>query len=181
MGDDGGAVMEGITVFGLNGSGGSNVGLTANGVPVLLTSRAEHDAACVDLAAEIRNAGDRLEIRAAQEKRHAAEVAVLREKIATLQAQRDAARATIEAATRGARRFFGQVLCKPHSKGEWSGAVWLLDPEKQEGSFGLLFGSLAEVRAAHPELWIVGLRDDGILLDARPLAALSHQAPGGES
>ena len=163
-----------VTVFGRNSTGGSNVGLSVSGVPVLLTSRGpEHDARCVELADEIRNAGDRLEIRAAQDRRHEAEVAKLRATIRTLAANVESARRTIDAATRGERRFNGPVLCKPHSKGQWDGPVWLLDPEKREGGFGLYFGSLAEVRAAHPELWIVRIENDGILLDARPLGGAS--------
>ena len=165
---------EGVTVYGTNPSGGHNVSLRVAGVPVLLTSSgAASDAACLALAAEIQNAGDRLEIRAAQERRHEAEAADLRAKMRMLAANVDSARRTIDAATHGERRFNGPVLCKPHSKGQWDGPVWLLDPEKLEGGFGLYFGSLAEVRAAHPELWIIRPEGDGILLDARPLGGAS--------
>lgn len=166
---------DGITVFGQNGRGGHSVGLRAGSVAVLLTSDGpETDAACVELAHEIRSANDRLEIRAAQVERHEAEVESLRAKLRVLTAERDALRDTIEHATRGARRFNGPVLCKPHSADAWDGAVWLLDPEKQDGGFGLYFASLAEVRRAHPELWIVGLSEGGILLDARPLGGVAR-------
>ena len=159
-----------ITVFGTNARQGHSVGLRVRGVAVLLTSEGpEHDASCVALAEEIARAGDAADVRAAQETRHAAEVADLRAKIGTLAAHVESARRTIDAATRGERRFNGPVLCRPHSRDQWDGPVWLLDPEKLDGGFGLYFGSLAEVRAAHPELWIVRVQDGGILLDARPL------------
>jgi len=90
----------------------------------------------------------------------------------TLAAQLRAARARIaeleaanEAAVTGRRRFFSPVLMKPAS-GDWAGAVWLLDPVKQERGLGLCFDSLAEVRRLHPELWVIGVRDGGVLLDA---------------
>ena len=57
------------------------------------------------------------------------------------------------------------MLLKPATPGAWSGEVWLLDPTKQEQGFGLRFESLAEVRRSHPELWVVGIVDDGVLLD----------------
>lgn len=66
----------------------------------------------------------------------------------------------------GRRRFFGPVLMKPARPGEWDGEVWLLDPEKRERGFSLRFESLAEVRQLHPELWVVGVVDGGVLLDA---------------
>lgn len=71
-----------------------------------------------------------------------------------------------EAAVTGRRRFFGPVLMYPVHTGNWHGEVWLLDPVKQERGFGLRFDSLAEVRRMHPELWVVGVRDGGVLLDA---------------
>jgi len=71
-----------------------------------------------------------------------------------------------EAAVTGRRRFFGPVLLVPVTPGDWSREVWLLDPVKGFKGRGLRFASLAEVRSLHPELWIVGTTDSGILLDA---------------
>jgi len=70
-----------------------------------------------------------------------------------------------EAAVTGRRRFFGPVLLKPARPGDWSGEVWLLDPVKKEHGRTLVFDSLAEVRQLHPELWVVGVVDGGVLLD----------------
>ncbi len=75
-----------------------------------------------------------------------------------------------EAATTGRRRFFGPVLMQPAVPGEWGGAVWLLDPEKGTRGRGLHFSSVAEVRALHPELWVVSASVDGIILDVTPSA-----------
>lgn len=75
-----------------------------------------------------------------------------------------------EASLTGRRRFFGPVLLKPSMPGDWAGQVWLLDPVKQEHGRALVFGSLAEVRRLHPELWVVGIVDGGVLLDALPLS-----------
>lgn len=70
------------------------------------------------------------------------------------------------AAIAGRRRFFGPVLMRPARAGDWTGAVWLLDPVKQERGSGLRFDSLAEVRSLHPELWVTAVVDNGVLLDA---------------
>jgi hypothetical protein len=50
--------------------------------------------------------------------------------------------------------------------GDWHGEVWLLDPVKQERGRGLRFANVAEVRALHPELWVVSVQGDDVLLDA---------------
>lgn len=71
-----------------------------------------------------------------------------------------------EAAISGRRRFFGPVLMRPARPGAWDGEVWLLDPEKGERGLGPRFASVAEVRALHPELWVVTADADGVLLDA---------------
>lgn len=89
----------------------------------------------------------------------------LRAKVQKLEALVADLRAVNEAAITGRRRFFTPVLLKPATPGAWNGEVWLLDPTKQERGFGLRFESLAEVRRSHPELWVVGIVDDGILLD----------------
>lgn len=89
--------------------------------------------------------------------------------LATARARAAAAEAARDAALTGRRRFFGRVLMKPATAGIWDGPVWLLDPEKQEKGLGLRFDSAAEVRLAHPELWVVGMSQDGVLLDAAPI------------
>ncbi|MFZ5440489.1 MAG: hypothetical protein ACOZQL_10800 [Myxococcota bacterium] len=71
-----------------------------------------------------------------------------------------------KAAVTGRRRFFGPVLLLPPRPGDWSGEVWLVDPVKREYGRALVFDSLAEVRRMHPELWVVGVVDGGVLLDA---------------
>lgn len=71
-----------------------------------------------------------------------------------------------EAAITGRRRFFGPVLMKPAKTGDWSGAVWLLDPDKLDSGLGIFFASVADVHALHPELWVVNVTADGVLLDA---------------
>lgn len=75
----------------------------------------------------------------------------------------------LDAALKGTRRFFGPVLLKPEMPGDWKGAVWLLDPDKQEKGWGLRFDSLADVRREYSELWIAARVNDGILLDAAPI------------
>lgn len=70
-----------------------------------------------------------------------------------------------------------------------SGEVWLLDPVKKHRGRGLVFANLAEVRRLHPELWVVDVCDDGLLLDAwgdtaraeRDDALRRQGPPGGES
>lgn len=89
--------------------------------------------------------------------------------LATARARAASAEAARDAALTGRRRFFGRVLMKPATAGAWDGAVWLLDPEKQEHGLGLRFDSAAEVRSAHPELWVVGMSQDGVFLDAAPI------------
>jgi len=71
-----------------------------------------------------------------------------------------------QAAIAGRRRFFGPVLMRPEKPADWSGPVWLMDPEKQERGQCLPFNSVAEVHAMHPELWVVKADADGVLLDA---------------
>ena len=81
-----------------------------------------------------------------------------------------AAESALSAALSGTRRLFGRVLMKPSTAGAWNGEVWLLDPERKERGLGLRFDSVADVRIAYPELWVVDVTNDGVLLDAAPLA-----------
>lgn len=168
------SVHPNISVYGENARRGHNVAVRVDGVSVLLTSEGpDHDARCVDVAIALLDLDAAAEARQAEREQHEAEVAALRTRLGEIARERDAALRSLEGATRGQRRFNSAVLCVPHSKGEWDGAVWLLDPEKRESGFGLLFGSLAEVRKAHPELWIVRPDGDGVLLDARPLGGVA--------
>lgn len=88
------------------------------------------------------------------------------ERIGLLERRLAEQRTIAEAAVAGRRRFFGPVLLVPVVPGDWSREVWLLDPVKGFRGRGLRFASLAEVRSLHPELWIVGTTESGVLLDA---------------
>lgn len=163
--------QAGVSVHMANANGGRNVSVGLNGVRALIQSDGpEMDSDCLRVALVVADVAGTVRIHDAQLAQRDAEIGRLRSTCDLLQSQRDCARSTLDAALVGHRRFNGPVLCRPHTRGDWSGAVWLLDPEKQESGFGLLFGSLSEVRKAHPELWIADVRDDGVLLDAAPLA-----------
>lgn len=161
-----------VTVYGLaNTYGGHDVEVgVGDDFRVSIRPRGpEHDAAALDLASAIVDASAvqaqiEVERRAREEDRAAANATFVR-----LSAERDAAHAALRAAVEGRRRFFGPVLCMPATEDDWSGEVWLLDPDKRESGFGLRFKSLAEVRERHPELWIVGVVNGGVLLDAARL------------
>lgn len=157
-------------VYGTNGSGGHNVGVEVDGHQVLIQSSGpEDDAACVRLAESIENAGTLAEQLEETKRRHAEELAAAKAANEALRARLAQAEASLRAAIEGERRFFGPALCVPANAGDWSGPVWLLDPEKRENGFGLRFESVRELRAAHPELWIVDVTDGGVLVDAVPL------------
>jgi hypothetical protein len=93
----------------------------------------------------------------------------LRDALTKARTSRKTAESALDAALSGKRRFFGRVMMKPAMPGDWTGEVWLLDPEKQERGWGMRFQSTADVRREYPELWPVGKTHDGILLDACPL------------
>jgi hypothetical protein len=156
----GAAVDERLTVFGSNGSGGHSVGVRVGGLAVLVSSSGpEQDEPARELAAAI--------LAAAEERRaHTAEMERAEDIIRTLRAERAAAREALRCAVEGRRAFFGPVLCVPVVAGDWTGPVWLLDPEKRHDGHGLRFESLLELRALHPELWIVDVTERGVLLDA---------------
>lgn len=90
----------------------------------------------------------------------------LRQQIQAARARIAGLEQSLESAISGRRQFFAPVLLKPAVAGDWSGRVWLMDPERQERGRCLPFASLAEVRREHPELWVVGAQDGGVLLDA---------------
>jgi hypothetical protein len=160
--------MDGLTVYGRNrnGAGGRNVSISIDGLTVLIQSNDEEtNARAVAVARTLIDHG---EVLAALE-RCRGEVTALKQNLVEQRAAAAAARANLLAAAEGRRRFFGPVLCVPAQGGDWSGAVWLLDPEKGERGRGLRFASLAELRARHPELWIIAVTDRGVLLDAATL------------
>ena len=161
-------MSAGLHVYGERGNGARAVGVdVAEGVTVLVTpSDGQHNDAALAVARDAHDAGcERAALRA--ELGHAKRAhELLSKRIRELEAQRDAAEARAIAATHGRRRFFGPVLLVPARTGDWSGEVWLLDPIKRERGRALVFASVAEVHALHPELWVVEVRADGVLLDA---------------
>jgi len=157
-----------ITIFAKNGSGGHNVGVDG---AVINSSGPEDDARAISVALMVADASAATAAHQSALRALERENADLRRKLENVSRQRDVARELHASAISGHRRFSGPVLCKPALPGKWGGDVWLLDPIAQERGFGLRFDSLSDVRRAHPELWIVDVRDSGILLDAFPLAA----------
>lgn len=94
------------------------------------------------------------------------EVITLRDALTKARSARNVAENALSSVLTGKRRrFFGRVMMKPTTPGDWRGEVWLLDPEKQERGWGMRFASTADVRREYPELWPVGKTHDGILLD----------------
>lgn len=155
--------MDDVVVYGRNSGGGHHVGTVVDGLRVLVSSDSEGtDERAVRLAEAIRDAGHEREVAAR-------DLRACNEHRRRLSAERDGARHALQAAIAGRRRFNGPVLLVPAMAGDWSGAVWLQDPEKRDRGFGLRFESLAEVREAHPELWVVGMNEHGVLLDAAVL------------
>jgi hypothetical protein len=164
---------EGLTVYGRNrnGDGGRNVSLVVDGLTVLIQSDdAASDEKAIEVARALKRRGDLLAEAQKLRSEHAEEVAALKRRNEELHVKAAAATASLQAAAEGRRRFFGPVLCVPTTAGDWSGAVWLLDPEKGERGRGLRFASLSELRELHPELWIVSVTERGILLDAAKLS-----------
>ena len=157
-----------VTQYGAREGGIRAVGVrTADGMAVLVTPPdAKHNEAAKRLALDVgaQSQADAV-LRAALEQARA-EVELLKEVGRNLDRKLAEARQINDAAIAGRRRFFGPVLMKPVISGDWSGEVWLLDPVKLERGTGLRFISVAEVRALHPELWVVSTTADGVLLDA---------------
>ena len=96
------------------------------------------------------------------------EVERLRNALSAARTELRAARESVEAMATGEPRLFGTVLLKPTVAGDWSGPVWLLDPEKQDRGYGMRFESLASARTAFPELWPIGNTQDGVLMALVP-------------
>lgn len=162
-----GPVAETVTVYGPRPQGGRNLGVSLSGVTVLLSPADEsHQEDAEHIA--LRLLGEHAERESLLSQLREAEVAAaaLMEKLQHANEARRAAESRAESAITGRRRFFGPVLLVPASSGDWAGEVWLLDPDKRERGVALRFASVAEVRAAHPELWVAGAAHGGVLLDA---------------
>ena len=165
-----------IHVFGRNASGGHNVGIDACGLRVLVESRDEStDESAVQLAQRIDAMARGVGVSIFQKAVYEREISDLRETVARMERQFVKARATLDAAVTGRRRFFGPVLLSPGSEG-WHGDVWLLDPTKEDAGMGIRFESLAALREEHPELWIVDTHPRGVILDALPLPGAQDRA-----
>lgn len=150
-----------------------------DGITVLVTPRhADDNKRALQVATRIADA--ELDAKAQQVAlealQHANDVFATRIRALTLKVE--SAEQRLEAAETGRRRFFGPVLLVPVRAGEWSGEVWLQDSVKGDRGTALRFASLMEVRALHPELWIVEVRPEGVLLDAAKLP--TKTAEGGE-
>lgn len=157
-----------ITQYAPNANGARYLSFDAgDGISVLVQPVSERDnARAAELAAELT---DVAQARAAME----FALQASKNEAADLRMQLDKVRAQVRdletintAAISGRRRFFGPVLMRPETPRDWTGRVWLMDPEKRESGHCLTFASVAEVRAMHPELWVVDVDTDGVLLDA---------------
>ena len=150
----------------MNGARSIGVDFALDGVRVLIEpSTSDGNATARELADRIADDENTRLALSVQLEAERNEARRLREQIRKLETKLAEQRAISEAAISGRRRFFGPVLMRP-VKSDWSGEVWLLDPEKKERGAGLRFASVAEVRTLHPELWVVAVTDDGVLLDA---------------
>jgi hypothetical protein len=158
-----------VFIYGRNGNGGHNVGVAVDGTRVLIESRGEeHDKEVERLARSIAEKHEANVVSDGERRAHKVTVSRLSESLERANERARMARSALESALNGRRRFFGPVLCVAGPDG-WSGEVWLLDPQKRESGFGLVFDSLAHLREMHPELWIVRPEVDGILLDVCPI------------
>lgn len=162
-----GWVMSAITQYGARGGGARALGLTVDGIAVLVTpSTADENVKAARLAEQICDAGLVDAVRVETINGLKADLDAAKARASQAAARIAALEAINAAAIAGRRRFFGPVLMKPAIDGNWAGEVWLLDPEKKERGVGLRFASVAEVRALHPELWVIGATADGVMLDA---------------
>lgn len=158
--------MTDITRFMQRPDGARNLEVTlASGVRVLIQAPSgetqEHaERAALEIAEHDR------EFRAMAE-----EAEILRNALTAARAELASARAAIEAMATDEPRLFGNVLLKPAVTGNWTGEVWLLDPEKQERGYGIRFKSLADARTAFPELWPIGNTSDGVLMALVPFTS----------
>jgi len=146
---------------------GGNAGFSVPGANVLVSPTGDGNAQTThEVAARILDTEAWAAAKVAEIARLDRLVSELRDRAERAESKLSHQRVINEAAIAGKRRFFSAVLMKPTAPGDWSGEVWLMDPTKQEKGNALRFSSLAEVRAEHPELWVTGTTDDGVLLDA---------------
>lgn len=152
--------MAEITQFRKLENGSRTLGVRMGSVSVLLQPDGEeHQADAQRIAEQISGAADRMAQLEAEVSSKGAVIADLRRRV-------EASEARLGALLDGKRRFFGPVLVKPNTPGDWTGTAWALDPDKQEGARGIMFASLSALRWEHPELWPIGVMDGGILMDA---------------
>lgn len=158
----------GISIYAARVNGARTVSFDAgDDVRVLVEPGSEDgNARAQTLAAELSDVAQTRELASAAELAAKVEVDAVREQLFKARAQIQRLEAINAAAIAGRWRFFGPVLMKPAKPGDWTGEVWLLDPVKQECGQALCFASVAEVRALHPELWVICTTVDGVLLDA---------------
>lgn len=146
---------------------GGNAGVSVPGANVLVSPTGSGDAQRAhEVAAAILDTEARFSVLVKQIEDRDRDVARMQARIDQLQSRLDHQCVINKAAIEGKRRFFSAVLMKPKTPGDWTGEVWLMDPVKQEKGNALRFSSLAEVHAEHPELWVTGTTEDGVMLDA---------------
>lgn len=158
----------GLHVFGARDNGARAVGVDVHERVQVLVTPSDGDAndEALAVARDVLDAGcERAALRAELEQAKRT-IARLSDRVRELGAERQDAENRVTAAATGRRRFFTAVLLVPAKPGDWSGEVWLLDPVKKYRGRTLVFASVAEVRTQHPELWVVEVRADGVLLDA---------------
>lgn len=157
-----------VTTYSTRENGARALGLQpTEGVSVLITpSTAAENARAAEIAKQFLNAEQVDEARVTCIGLQRAEIEALKTRLREAQVRIAALERINEAAILGRRRFFGPVLMKPAVAGDWSGEVWLMDPTKRERGTALRFKTVAEVRALHPELWVIGTSSDGVMLDA---------------
>jgi hypothetical protein len=162
------AIDAGLRIYGARANGARAVEVEVpENVKVLVTSGdGERNETALAVARDVYKAGwERAGLRVELDNAKRCHKQLL-ERIRELEEQLAEAEVRERAATDGKRRFFGPVLMVPKHEGDWSGPVLLQDPDKRERGRSLVFASVAEVRALHPELWVVEVRDGGVLLDA---------------
>ena len=81
-----------------------------------------------------------------------AQVEHARATTAAARQRRDDAERPLALMTGPRQRFFGAVEVRPASGDAWIGEVWLVDPAKGWGGFGLRFPSLSALWQAMPDL-----------------------------
>jgi hypothetical protein len=153
--------MSDVRQFMARANGQRSAGFSVGNVEVLLTANdAERNDAVLTLATKLARATDEIGDLEARNERQSSIIDRMR-------SERDAAVDRVAASLDGKRRFFSEVVMRPEKRGDWSGAVVLLDPRRLEHGHAIWFASTRDVRLAHPELWPVGTNEHGdVVLDA---------------